>query len=225
MRTVSIATGGLTSEQLRLRELEEARRKMLARSPGQQFGAGQAAYGRMLDIDRQIAGLRREMAPAGPTAGAGGFAGEPQFYGVSDWDVFERSLVEEGMAGLRASAGAAGTADSSVFGVAQGQLAAEAQRTRLGLEREEAARRTDWEQREAMRRWQMRETELRRAFDWQRWQQQQTTQREMALAAQRQAYIQFFGAMDERDAWNLLSTLGDAYSVGPPREDINWGQF
>jgi len=223
MRTASVSTGGLTSEQRRLQELEEQRRRLSVRPKSLAFGAGQDRYSQVLALDRQIGTLQGQGGPPA-VQGGGGLAGQPQFYGVetTDWDAYEQSLVEQGMAGLRANAGAAGTESSSVFGVAQGQLAAESQRTRLQMETQEKARRTDWEQRQAIQQWQMREGTLSRQQANRQFYAQLKTQQEMALAAQRQAYIQMFGAMDQRDAWNLLGTLGDAYSLEAPSGDIEW---
>lgn len=185
--------------------------------------SGPGQYGELMALDEQIRALQGQLAgsaggPGGVSAGGGGFT--PQFYGIGDFDKWEKQFVEERTPGLLEQFTAPGGGEplfgSSVFGVAAGQLAGEAGRSRWALEANEMARRTDWEQTEAMRQWREREGQTQRNFQWQMMQRQMAAQRRMQMWADSRAFADRYGQMDVQNRMNVMGLLGQYQSAAPP---------
>lgn len=138
---------------------------------------------------------RPDPAPAGP-----GFAGPPQFYGFDDYDALQQSLFDEQMAMVSGDFAGRGVLSSSMYGSAAVNAANQAQRTRWNMEMQDMARRTRWEQDEAIRQWREREAVANRQQNAWAIRQQIARQRE----ADRQQFYMQTGAMDQADFWNLM---------------------
>jgi hypothetical protein len=136
---------------------------------------------------------------------------QPQFYGLSkgDFEDIESRLYGQQMAAVRSEFGRRGAAPSGAYTTAAMRAKLGASEAALGLEAQEAQRRTRWEQDEAMRGWREAETEYRANL--QTWQQQRAAQEREA--AQRREWLWNTYMLPRQEYWQQIATEMQALQI------------
>jgi len=137
--------------------------------------------------------------------------GAPQYSGFQDFEALQQQLFQQQMAGVSAEFGRRGMLSSSDFQHATVGAMAQAQAQRYQIELSERARRTQWEEQQAMNRWRMYQ-----------WAASAGTQSQQFYASlqqqgqlQREQYAITAGSMDDTSFWNLQRILA---AVAIPRQ-------